>query len=105
MTRFAALLAVTLSAPAFAQEGSPMSGQISDNQFIAITALAMGGAAWLAYNAGDDAAESQRNLRTIGAAYAALGAVIYFKTSKSTAVSLQPVDRGALLRTDFRFGG
>jgi len=93
-----------LSAPAFAQEGSPMSGKISDTQFIAITALAMGAAAWLAYDAGDDAAESRRNLRTIGVAYAALGAVIYFKSSRSTALSLQPVERGALLRTEFRFG-
>ena len=104
MTRFAACFALILSVPAFAQDDSPMSGKISDNQFIAITAIAAGAAAWLAYEAGDDAAESQRNLRTIGVAYAALGAVIWYKTSRSTALSLQPVERGALLRTEVRFG-
>ena len=97
------LLAALLCGPALAQE-SGVSGEISENAVVAIGAVAMAGAAWLAYNAGDDAQESQRNLMTIGAAYAVWGAAIWINNSRTRELTLLPAERGAVVRMEFRFG-
>jgi hypothetical protein len=98
-----ALLAALLCGPALAQD-SGVSGEISEDGVVAIGAVAMAGAAWLAYNAGDDADESQRNLMTIGAAYAVWGAAIWVNHSRTRALTLLPAERGAVVRMELRFG-
>ena len=104
MIKSAALLATILSGPAFAQEYPQLTTrEIPTESVVIIGALTMATAAWLAYNAGDDAAESQRNLRTIGAAYALWGGAILINSSQ--VLTLLPIERGAVLRMEIRFGG
>jgi hypothetical protein len=109
MTRWALLLAAMLPAPAFAAEDPdypPVRHEISENQFYAIGACAMAGAAWLAYDAGDDAEESQRNLRTLAGAFAVVGAAFYLNGERAPQrLALVPAAHGALLRAEIRFGG
>lgn len=101
-----ALLAAMVSCgPALAADDNPMKHELSENQVIVLGVAAAAGAAWLAYNAGDDAEESQRNLVTIGAAYAVWGAALWINSSRTRELTLVPAGNGAMVGMQLRFGG